>query len=236
MDNVTINPPAVLQPIQDSTGSTGNPGDVLTSQGDGLPPIWLAPGAALPEPEPESGPDPEPVVDPLNCSFVVDGLAVTLNQPTGTGSDRPIEVNWGDGSDPEYRHGDPADPAGAGFPCSHTFAAAGTYTITLDPLDDPSPAEATTIEVIAEAPAPEAKEPEPEPPVEGEAGPPAEPETEPETLPALFDPTEHTVVEATEYAATASPEELLRIYEAEQNGKNRASALAAIEREMTEAT
>jgi hypothetical protein len=95
---------------------------------------------------------PGPVVDPpLDCPSVIDGLEVTLNQPTGTGSDRPIEVNWGDGSALEDYHGNPA-AGGLHFPAVHTYAAAGPYTITVDPLDDPDPAEAATIEVVVDSP------------------------------------------------------------------------------------
>jgi hypothetical protein len=95
-------------------------------------------------------PDEAPAeLDPLTCSFVIDGLDVTLNQPAGHGSDRPIEVNWGDGSGVEDYHGSTV-AGGPHFPATHTYAAAGTYTITLDPLDDPDPAEAATIEVAVE--------------------------------------------------------------------------------------
>ena len=97
MDNVTVNSPAVAQPIQDATGSTGNPGDVLTSQGEGLPPIWLAPGAALPEPEPGTEPEPpvKPVISTLSPDTIEAGTGTHSCILQGTGFKPGMKVSWG---------------------------------------------------------------------------------------------------------------------------------------------
>jgi hypothetical protein len=69
---------------------------------------------------------------PVEISATVNGLTVTLDY-TGSGVENGCEVFWGDGTGPYY-----PGPGGTseGPPLEYTYAAPGTYTITVDPLGE----------------------------------------------------------------------------------------------------
>lgn len=69
---------------------------------------------------------------PVAITATVDGLSVVLDY-TGSGVENGCEVFWGDGTGPYY-----PGPGGTseGPPLDYTYAAPGTYTITVDPLGE----------------------------------------------------------------------------------------------------
>lgn len=132
----------------------------------------------------------------------VEGLTVTVTAPAGVTADS-FEIGWGDGSPPDY--------AGTGDEVTtHTYTAAGTYTLYVDPFGDDYVPQHANVTVSDEAP-----EPPPEELTEGEA----------EQQPAeVFDPGAHTVTEVQMYVE-ANPDQAGAIRDAETAGQARSTLL-----------
>jgi hypothetical protein len=95
----------------------------------------------------------EVAVEAVDITTTVNGLTVTLDY-TGTGIELGSEVFFGDGTGPHYI----GPGAEEGPPYDYTYAEAGTYTITVDPLGELFPLvseDVTVSEGSPEDPVPE---------------------------------------------------------------------------------